>query len=38
MPNNVINPHEYMPTIAVIGNNTGRVYFFAVKALLRDLE
>jgi len=38
MPNKFINPHEYMPTIAVIGNSTGRIYLFAVKALLRDLE
>ncbi len=27
-----------LPMIAVVGNKTGRVYFFAVKALMPDVE
>ena len=27
-----------IPMIAVVGNNSGRIYFFALKALLPDLK
>ena len=27
-----------IPMIAVVGNNSGRIYFFALKALLPDIE
>jgi len=27
-----------IPMVAVVGNNSGRIYFFALKALLPDLK
>lgn len=27
-----------IPMIAVVGNNSGRIYFFALKALLPDID
>jgi hypothetical protein len=35
---NLIIGGPSVPTVAIVGKNTGRMYFFALKALLPDLK